>query len=363
AKANINFQDENLTVKYNGRQAKVPISFISEDEYEKEEEENYNDEDEDEVEYSQQNEIPIYFTETSEEESDFHEGPKYVLNVIYNNKGIYLSRRNDPRKIMYNQWQSPGGKVEKGETSVEANLRETEEETGIKLKEENCIFIFNDPKYNCDVYVTKIEDNVYPQWTEPNKQGPWIHYTLNQYQDMARREETTSTHNYFHIQIVRNLDIEDKKEVEINTLKVSNPWNEEEETDEEKEFYNSPAIFLAEQEIVQEKKPKMQTGPMDDHQQKLFDKMVSEFTDIYSQGIHDIGRTNIIQHRVILKDENIPPLYQTPYSLKNPDKKKFVQKEIDDMEKNGFIRKSYSSWASPIVIVDKKDGSKRFCVD
>ena len=107
----------------------------------------------------------------------------------------------------------------------------------------------------------------------------------------------------------------------------------------------------------------MQTGPMDDHQQKLFDKMVSEFSDIYSQGIHDIGRTNIIQHRVILKDENIPPLYQTPYSIKNIEKRKFVKKEIDDMEKNGFIRKSYSPWASPIVIVDKKDGSKRFCVD
>src|SRR5437764_3460818 len=33
------------------------------------------------------------------------------------------------------------------------------------------------------------------------------------------------------------------------------------------------------------------------------------------------------------------------------------------MEKAGVIRKSYSPWSSTVVIVEKKDGSKRFCVD
>ena len=56
------------------------------------------------------------------------------------------------------------------------------------------------------------------------------------------------------------------------------------------------------------------------------------------------------------------PIYQTPYKM-NPEKKKFVQKEIKEMEENGVIQKSFSPWASPIVIVEKKDGSKRFCVN
>ena len=38
--------------------------------------------------------------------------PTYVMNILYNNQGVYLSKRCDKNKEMYNQWQVPGGKVE-----------------------------------------------------------------------------------------------------------------------------------------------------------------------------------------------------------------------------------------------------------
>ena len=48
---------------------------------------------------------------------------------------------------------------------------------------------------------------------------------------------------------------------------------------------------------------------------------------------------------------------QTPYVQKE------VDEHIDDMLKRNVIEPSSSPWASNIVLVKKKDGSSRFCID
>ena len=40
-----------------------------------------------------------------------------------------------------------------------------------------------------------------------------------------------------------------------------------------------------------------------------------------------------------------------------------IDKAIDEMLDANVIRRSSSPWSFPVVIVDKKVGSKRFCVD
>ena len=50
--------------------------------------------------------------------------------------------------------------------------------------------------------------------------------------------------------------------------------------------------------------------------------------------------------------------------LRTPIKKReVIDKAVDEMLEADVIRRSRSPWSFPVVIVDKKDGSKRFCVD
>ena len=50
--------------------------------------------------------------------------------------------------------------------------------------------------------------------------------------------------------------------------------------------------------------------------------------------------------------------YRTPFT-----KRPIVDKAIDDMLAANVIQPSRSPWSFPIVIADKKDGSKGFCTD
>ena len=57
-----------------------------------------------------------------------------------------------------------------------------------------------------------------------------------------------------------------------------------------------------------------------------------------------------------------PPIAQRPYRTALA-RREIVDKEIDKMLALKVIRPSRSSWASPITLVPKKDGSIRFCID
>jgi len=119
-----------------------------------------------------------------------------VLNIIYiideyNNVKIYLSKRIQKDKEMYNMWQSPGGKVEKGESSIQAVRRETLEETGIHLEEEDVTYLLNDPNFNCDVYFTLLDEEQIPKTTKPQKQSAWKLFDLEKYKQLAQERKTT----------------------------------------------------------------------------------------------------------------------------------------------------------------------------
>ncbi|CAF1972728.1 unnamed protein product [Rotaria magnacalcarata] len=57
-----------------------------------------------------------------------------------------------------------------------------------------------------------------------------------------------------------------------------------------------------------------------------------------------------------------PPTYTSPYRVSYKDEQ-IQRDEIDKLLKQGIIEESISPWSPPIVLVRKKDGSVRFCID
>ena len=94
-------------------------------------------------------------------------------------------------------------------------------------------------------------------------------------------------------------------------------------------------------------------------QQQQLTELFKEFQDGFSQGDDDLGNTPLLKHGI---ETHGPPLRQ-PYRRQNPAVRREEMAQVQQMLSSNVIRPSNSPWASPVVMVRKKDGSLRFCVD
>ena len=81
---------------------------------------------------------------------------------------------------------------------------------------------------------------------------------------------------------------------------------------------------------------------------------------MFSKGVYDLGRTSLVQHDIVL--ENSTPVKQAPRRM-TKEKQEAADAQIEENCKLGLAQKSNSPWASPLVMVRKKDGSLRMCID
>jgi len=88
--------------------------------------------------------------------------------------------------------------------------------------------------------------------------------------------------------------------------------------------------------------------------------MLHRYQDVFAASSSYIGRTSIIKHEIHSKP--IAPVSQKPHRLSFT-KRAIADRMIDNMLERNIIEPSNSPWATLFVLVTKKDGSIRFCVD
>ena len=93
--------------------------------------------------------------------------------------------------------------------------------------------------------------------------------------------------------------------------------------------------------------------------EQQLNELFREFSDVFSRGEDDLGNTPLLEHVI---ETHGPPLRQ-PYRRQNPAVRREEMAQVQQMLSSNVIRPSNSPWASPVVMVRKKDGSLRFCVD
>jgi hypothetical protein len=99
---------------------------------------------------------------------------------------------------------------------------------------------------------------------------------------------------------------------------------------------------------------------LNDEEIKQVKGLLAEYQDIFIKPDGELGRTDKVKHKIETKDAL--PIRQRPrrIPLHMQDE---VDKIIEDMLEKKIIEPSKSPWQSPVVLVKKKDGNLRFCID
>ena len=122
----------------------------------------------------------------------------------------------------------------------------------------------------------------------------------------------------------------------------------------------SPSSTTAEQQRDYSDLPDLSDSVLGDDDKIKFKELFNKYRDIFAFSDDQLGRTSLIQHTIDTGDAH--PIKQRPYRT-SPEAKQEIDRQVNDMLQRGIIQESVSPWSAPVVLVKKKNGETRFCID
>ena len=94
--------------------------------------------------------------------------------------------------------------------------------------------------------------------------------------------------------------------------------------------------------------------------QKLYKGLLMKYSDVFAKSKTDLGCAKDVKHHIDTGDEK--PFKHKPRRLPMG-KFEAMKEHVETLHEHGVIRPSQSNWGSNVLLVKKKDGSWRMCVD
>ena len=97
-----------------------------------------------------------------------------------------------------------------------------------------------------------------------------------------------------------------------------------------------------------------------EEQQHAVRKLLCDYSETFSKNDLDLGKCNILKHNIQLTGQQP---FKERYRRIPPHLFEEVKQHLQEMLEVGAIRRSFSPWASAVVLVRKKDGGLKLCID
>ena len=89
--------------------------------------------------------------------------------------------------------------------------------------------------------------------------------------------------------------------------------------------------------------------------------VVNEYPDVFPEELPGMPPDRDIEFVIDLVP-GTSPIAKRPYRMAASELVE-LKKQLEELQRIGFIRPSSSPWGAPVLFVKKKDGSMRLCID